>query len=96
MINLNAIIVSDLKHNVDLCGPETDIKLKELGEMSSVTINLASQEKRSLCRLRVSAPKTHAINVQVIDNNIESNRHSTEMKNNQEQCLLNVVSTRQN
>lgn len=61
--------------------------------MSSVTLNLRPQENRNPCKLRITAPKTHAINTQLI-NNIELNKHSTEIKNNQEQCLLSVVSTK--
>lgn len=56
--------------SIDLCGSETNVELTAHGNTSSTIIDL-SGDYENYCKLRITAPKTHAINIQFIESSIE-------------------------
>ncbi|RZC41499.1 uncharacterized protein BDFB_001381 [Asbolus verrucosus] len=57
--------------STELCGSETEIELTKSGETSTMTVTLSPIEHDSICKLRVTAPKTHVINMQFVEPNAE-------------------------
>ncbi|KAF5283177.1 hypothetical protein FQR65_LT02689 [Abscondita terminalis] len=55
----------------ELCGPESDIKLEPTGAASSITILLNPKDHKKVCRVNITAPSTHVINLQWYEENLE-------------------------
>ncbi|XP_060529256.1 uncharacterized protein LOC132703799 [Cylas formicarius] len=52
---------------VKMCGTEKEIALEPHSESSSFIVSFDPTAKRSMCRLRVTAPKTHVVNLQFLE-----------------------------
>ncbi|KAF2901974.1 hypothetical protein ILUMI_04210 [Ignelater luminosus] len=63
---------------IELCDPETLYKLQPLGINSSVTINLNPKDHRRVCRLNITAPNSHVVNLQWKDHRELLDSHSSD------------------
>lgn len=75
-----------------ICGPEKEVALQSHGEFSSYTITLEHSVKKppSLCRLRVTAPKSHVVNLQFMENYTITYNNETDNKIKQPSCVMSI------
>ncbi|KRT85982.1 hypothetical protein AMK59_198 [Oryctes borbonicus] len=76
----------------DLCGPMNEISLDFLDE-SSVTIELVSDEYTRNCKMKIIAPDTHVIYLNVIENIPSDIQRDILRVSRTGTCQLKVVST---
>lgn len=60
------LLISVISTKLDLCGPMSEIAL-DFRDESSVTIALVSDGYMSNCRLKIVAPETHVIYLNIIE-----------------------------
>jgi len=77
---------------LSICGPEKEVSLHSHGDSSSYTITLEPSAKKpmSLCRLRVTAPKNHVVNLQFLENYTNSYNNETDDKLKKASCIMSI------
>ncbi|KAF7280398.1 hypothetical protein GWI33_006091 [Rhynchophorus ferrugineus] len=83
---------SVLSKTINVCGTEQELALEARGEAASYTLVLDPQVDRpnSLCRLRVTAPKTHAVYMQFVDEDLDSTENRTDNKIKGPSCTMSI------
>jgi len=77
-----------------MCGELSEVKLEAQGEAASQSVQLAPNDTKplALCSLKVTAPKSHVVNLQFLEvldqvNETEAN------KDKKPSCFMSIVSS---
>lgn len=83
---------SSSNNSISICGPEKEVELQSHGEAASYTVTLEPSVKKplSLCRLRVTAPKNHVVNLQFVDNETNILINETDNKVKKPYCIMSI------
>ncbi|XP_066252973.1 uncharacterized protein [Euwallacea similis] len=86
---------SQLSQPISICSPVEDIALQSQGGAASQTVVLdpnSTIKPLSLCRLKVTAPKSHVVNLQFLEvmDQVQNNETEKGEKEKRPSCVMNI------